>query len=98
MAHETSRPPWRDRHRATRPGPRRGETAMATAVDDLLRLAWQADRDGRENHRDALLTLAAAEAPPDAPWLARCRRRLITSCPDHAFSRFPTVAAALADR
>ena len=67
------------------------------AVEDLLRLAWQADRDGRVNRRDSLLTLAAAEAAPDVPWLAACRQRLIRSRPEHPFAAFPTVAAALAD-
>lgn len=67
------------------------------ALEALLRLAWQADRDGRANRRDALLTLAVAEAPADAPWLGRCRRRLVQSRPDHPFAAFPNVAAALAD-
>lgn len=67
------------------------------AVEDLLRLAWQADRDGRAGRRDALLTLAAAEAPPDAPWLVRCRRRIVRGRPDHPFAAFTTVADAMAE-
>lgn len=67
------------------------------SVEDDLRLAWQADLDGRVGRRDALLTLAAAGALPETPWLARCRDRLVRSRPDHLFSRFPTVSAALAD-
>ncbi len=67
------------------------------AVENLLRLAWQADRDGRAGRRDTLLSLAVSEAPAQAPWLAACRRRLIRSRPEHPFGAFPTVAAALAD-
>lgn len=66
------------------------------SVEDDLRLAWQADRDGRAGRRDALLTLAAAGAQPDAPWLAPCRARLIRSRPNHLFSRFESVAEARA--
>ena len=68
-----------------------------TAEDDL-RLAWQAERDGRPSMRDALLTLAAAACgPSQADLAARCRVRLIASRPDHVFAAFPNLDDALAD-
>lgn len=79
-----------------RTGLGRGRQRML-ALEALLRLAWQADRDGRVNRRDALLTLAAAEAPADAPWRECCRLRLARSRPDHPFATFPSLTAALAD-
>ena len=61
-------------------------------VDDLLRLAWQADRDGRPGTRDALLMLAIAESGPgEAVMAERCRRRLISRQPDHWLASFPTL-------
>jgi hypothetical protein len=68
------------------------------AAEDVLRLAWQADRDGRPGMRDALLTLAVAESgPDDAVAAERCRRKLIAGRPDHWFAPFPTLGQALAD-
>jgi hypothetical protein len=65
-------------------------------VDDLLRLAWQADRDGRAGTRDALLMLAIAESGPgEAVMAERCRRRLISRQPDHWLASFPTFGQAL---
>ncbi len=66
------------------------------STEDDLRLAWQADRDGRPGRRDALLTLAAAQAPSEARWLSRCRARLIERHPDHLFARFSSIAEARA--
>jgi hypothetical protein len=68
------------------------------SVEDTLRLAWQAARDGRPGVRDALLTLAVAESGPAEPeWSKRCWKRLVTSRSDHLFSRFPNREQALAD-
>ncbi len=75
------------------------------SVEDDLRLAWQDQRDGRAVRRDALLTLAAAEAAAahsrsttttaDLAWVARCRKRLVAARPDHLFAPFPTVSQAI---
>jgi hypothetical protein len=62
---------------------------------DVLRLAWEADHDGRARLRDSLLTLAVAESQPSDTWAERCRNRLIQDRPDHFFARFPTVSQAL---
>ncbi len=68
------------------------------AAEDVLRLAWQADRDGRPGMRDALLTLAVAESGPDGAVAAeRCRRKLVAGRPDHWFAPFPTLGQALAN-
>jgi hypothetical protein len=68
------------------------------AAEDVWRLAWQADRDGRPGMRDALLTLAVAESGPDVAVAAeRCRRKLIAGRPDHWFAPFPTLGQALAN-
>jgi hypothetical protein len=65
-------------------------------VDDILRLAWQAERDGRPGTRDALLMLAIAESGPGEAVLAeRCRRRLISRDPGHWLASFPTFGQAL---
>lgn len=67
------------------------------AAEEYLRLAWHADRDGRQGMRDALLTLAVAESGPENAVLAeRCRRRLVAGRPDHWFASFPTMGEALA--
>ena len=71
---------------------RQGGPAVTAATDDL-RMAWQAHREGRAGRRDALLTLAIAGAPPDAPWADRLRRRLV----DHPFALYTDTAHALAD-
>ena len=64
---------------------------------DALRLAWEAEHDGRARLRDALLTLAVAESGPGDAWAERCRSRLVGDRPDHFFARFATVAQALED-
>ena len=70
----------------------------AELAEAYLRLAWQADRDGRPSMRDALLTLAAAAGHRlGSPWVGRCRRALIAARSAHLFAAFPTVEAALAD-
>lgn len=65
------------------------------SMEDDLRLAWQANRVGKHGRRDALLTLAAVQAPADTPWLPTCRARLIETHPDHIFARFTTLSEAL---
>jgi hypothetical protein len=65
-------------------------------VDDILRLAWQAERDGRPGTRDALMMLAIAESGPGEAVIAeRCRRRLISRQPEHWLASFPTLGQAL---
>jgi hypothetical protein len=64
---------------------------------DLLRLAWEAEHDGRSKLRDALMTLAVTESGPGDSWAERCRGRLLQDRPDHFLSHFPTVAQALDD-
>ena len=64
---------------------------------DLLRLAWEADHDGRAKLRDSLLTMAVLESTPHDAWAERCRARLIKDRPDHFLSQFPSVKSALAD-
>jgi hypothetical protein len=69
---------------------------MAAVVEDLLRLAWQANADGRPGMRDALLTLVVAESGPDEAVMAeRCRRLLIAHRPDHCFAASTTLGQAL---
>ncbi len=70
-------------------------SSSGTMTLEYLRLAWQADRDGERSRRDALLTLAAADAPAGAPWLRRCRDRLVHTRPDHPFAQSATLAEAL---
>ena len=68
------------------------------AADDLLRLAWEVDRDGRRRLRDSLLTLAVLESgPDDAVWADRCRARLIAHRPEHYLGEYPTIREALED-
>jgi hypothetical protein len=67
------------------------------AAGDLIRLAWEAEHDGRARLRDALMTLAIAESTTDDPWAERCRARLVLERPDHYLARFATVARALED-
>ncbi len=68
------------------------------SAEQLLRLAWQAERDGRSTLRDALMTLAVAESgAEDAVLAERCRRQLIAKRPDHWFASFPTCGQALAN-
>ncbi len=64
---------------------------------DLIRLAWEAEHDGRVRLRDALMTLAVAEGDPEAPWAGRFRDRLVDIRPDHFLAAFPNVAGALQD-
>jgi hypothetical protein len=68
------------------------------SVEDDLRLAWQAARDGRPGMRDSLLTLAlAASGPGDVAWAERCWKRLVTDRSDHLFAGFSDLERALAD-
>lgn len=60
---------------------------MGTTVEELLRLAWQSDLEGRPGTRDALLTLAVAEGGVEDIVLAeKCRRVLVARRPDHFFA------------
>jgi hypothetical protein len=69
---------------------------MGSEVEDLLRLARQADREGRPGTRDALLTLAVAESLADEPALAeRCRALLTARQPNHWFATAQTHSEAL---
>ena len=69
---------------------------MAIVVEDLLRLAWQADMDSRPGMRDALLTLVVAESgAEDAVLAQRCKRLLIAHRPDHCFASATTLSQAL---
>lgn len=71
---------------------------MSAEAEACLRLAWDAERDGRPGRRDVLLTLALASAgPEDAWWAARCRDRLVASHPDHIIAPYATLAEALED-
>lgn len=66
------------------------------SAGEYVRLAWYADREGRQGMRDALLTIAVAESGPDEAVLAdRCRRRLVANRPEHWFASFATVGEAL---
>ena len=64
---------------------------------DLLRLAWEAEHDGRSLMRDSLMTLAVAESAPGDAWAERCRARLVATRPDHYLARFASVGEALVD-
>ena len=66
------------------------------AVDDYLRVAWQADRDGNRQLREAMLTLAVAFSPGEA-WAELCRARLVQDRPSHFLGHHPTLPEALAD-
>jgi len=69
------------------------------SVNYDLRLAWQAHREGRAGRRDALLTLAVADASPRGePWVGAVRDHLVASHPGHLFSRSHHLDEALADR
>jgi hypothetical protein len=66
------------------------------SAEDVLRLAWQADRDGRNRMRDELLMLAVAESGlDDAVSAERCRKLLVAGRPDHWFTSFATIGQAL---
>jgi hypothetical protein len=67
------------------------------AVDDYLHVAWQADRDGNQHLREAMLTLAVAFAAPGETWPERCRARLLRDRPSHFFGHHPTLPESLAD-
>ena len=68
------------------------------AAEEVLRLAWLSDRDGRSGMRDALLTLAIADSgTEDAVTAERARRSLIARRPNHWFSSYATLGQALAD-
>src|SRR5262245_61913475 len=68
------------------------------SAEDHLRLAWQVAREGRPESRDALLTLAVAEAAAAGlPWAGRVRDRLVADRPHHPFAAGPTLDRALAD-
>jgi hypothetical protein len=69
---------------------------MVTAVEDLLRLAWQANGDRRAGLRDALMTLAVADSGGENLALAeRCRRVLVARQPDHWFASSDSLGHAL---
>jgi hypothetical protein len=75
----------------------KGDRRMLTAIEDLLRLAWQAEDDGKPGMRDALLTLAVADSgAEDAVLAERCRRLLVARRPDHWFATSATLGQALA--
>jgi hypothetical protein len=67
------------------------------AVDDLLRVACQAHRDGRRPLREAMLTLAIGASDPGDAWAERCRARLLAERPGHFFGSHSTLQGALAD-
>jgi hypothetical protein len=67
------------------------------AADDLLRLAWEADHDGRHALRDALLTLAITESGPGDDWPERCRARLLAERPGHYLGDYSSVRQAQED-
>ncbi len=67
------------------------------AAEDCLRLAWEAEHDGRHRLRDSLLTLAVVESGPEHAWAERCRARLVADRSDHFLAAFPTVPDALVD-
>jgi hypothetical protein len=67
------------------------------AVDDLLHVAWHAQRDGRRPLREAMLTLAIGASDPGDVWAERCRARLLTERPGHFLGAQPTLGATLAD-
>jgi hypothetical protein len=68
------------------------------AVDDLLHMAWHAQRDGRRPLREAMLTLAIGASDPGDVWAERCRARLLTERPGHFLGAQPTLSATLADQ
>ena len=64
-----------------------GNPVMGTTVEDLVRLAWQSEIEGKPGTRDALLTLAVAEGDVDELVLAeKARRVLVLRRPDHWFA------------
>jgi len=67
------------------------------AVDDYLRAAIGAEGESSRRLREAMLTLALAEAGPGAAWAERCRARLVADRPDHFLAAHPTLALVLAD-
>ena len=67
------------------------------AAGDLLRLAWEAEHDGRAQLRDSLLTMAIVESGPGDAWAERCRTRLLADHPGHFLAKFPSVGLALVD-
>jgi hypothetical protein len=76
-----------------------GTGTVTATVEDLLRLAWLADADGRPRLRDAMLTLAVAESGPEDAVLAdRCRRLLVARQPGHWYASSATLGQALAHR
>lgn len=69
------------------------------AAEDDLRLAWLAHREGRAGRRDALLTLAVADAEPrGVAWAGPVRDHLVATYPGHLFAGFYHLDEALADR
>lgn len=64
---------------------------------ELLRLAWEAEHDGRTRLRDALMTLAVTESGPSDAWVERVRTKLIADRPDHFLAHFASIALALED-
>ena len=71
---------------------------MAVEVEDLLRLAWEADGNGRPGMRDALLTtLVVAESGADDAVLAEQLAGGSSSCtgPNTASAATATLGMAL---
>jgi len=67
------------------------------AAEDALRLAWEADHDGRRKLRDSLLTFALLESGPGDHWAERCRARLIAERPGYYLGGFASIRLAMAD-
>lgn len=68
---------------------------MATEND--LRLAWQAERDGRLGTRDVLITLAILASRPGERWAESARRLLVASRPRHWLAGYANLDAARTD-
>jgi hypothetical protein len=67
------------------------------AIDDYLRVAWWARREGHMTLREAMLTLAVAEGTPGEGWAERCRARLLAERPGHFLGAHPSLERTLAD-
>ncbi|HEY2157167.1 MAG TPA: hypothetical protein VGH33_16180 [Isosphaeraceae bacterium] len=66
-------------------------------IDDFLRVAWWAQREGRAALREAMLTLAVAEGTPGEGWAERCRARLLAELPGHFLGTHSSLEQTLAD-
>ncbi len=63
-------------------------------LDEALRLADRAARDGDRTLRDSMLTLAIALADPRAKWVERCRGAILSGRPGHYLGRYPNARTA----